>query len=174
MKTKTKTKTTTKKKWKWILAAPAPSPFEPEGPVYQVRHIRVQKTDGPSIRAGFAEVVAETVRLAPANLDASRSTVMFEWDSVYCTLTVTFTDGQNDARDVLKLLCKGWDREQRKKPPSIALDFAMERRTQDLRFLLYRLAGAAKPALKELLPKRKIRLRFKEHSGRREWTVART
>ena len=165
---KTKTKAKTKPTMKWTAAAPSASPFEPDGSVYQVRHISLQKTDGPSIRAALDEVMTEALRLAPANLDASKSDVMFEWDPVYATLTVTFTDGQNDARDVLKLFFKTWDREQRKAPLGWESDVLMSDRRNRVLFLLETRARQVKPELKKLFPNRRIRLRFREHSSRKE------
>jgi hypothetical protein len=159
---------------KWTIAAPARSPFDPDGPAYQIRHLRVKETDGASIRAGLTEAMAEAVRLAPANLDASKSLVLFVWDPVYCRLTVTFTDGENDARDVLKVSFEGWDRKRQKAPLDEAAVYAMEDGLQRVRYLLYTIAKKAKPRLAKLLPKRKIRVRFKGHSERREWTLART
>ena len=159
-------------KLKWKAARPAPSSFEPDGPVYQVRSVEFAKTANLSMRAALAAVVEETIRLAPANLDGTRSLVLFEWDVVYSTLTVVFTDARrNDAPDVLKLFCRGWDREHHKARNDWMTEGWMMARAEAVRAWLDAIVTRMKPRWKKLSPKRAIRVAFKDKDRARLRTL---
>jgi len=154
---------------KWRVETPAPSAFDPAGPAYQVRHITVGRTGNASVKAGLAAVADEALRLAPANLDRSRSLVLFEWDPVYATLTVVFTDAKrNDATDVLKLFCKGWDSQHRKEDTDGAWEMT---RLEAVRAWLDALVVRTKARWRKRFPKRAIRLAFKDHGKQRMQTL---
>jgi hypothetical protein len=159
-------------KLKWKAAKPAASPFEPDGPVYQVRSAELAKTANLSMRVALAAVVDEALRLAPANLDGTRSLVLFEWDVVYSTLTVVFTDARrNDAPDVLKLFCKGWDREHQKARNDWMTEGWMMSRAEAVRAWLDTAVVRTKPRWKKLSPKRAIRVAFKDKDKARVQTL---
>jgi hypothetical protein len=100
----------------WTKHEPAASPFAvvAGNPTeYVVHSLSVPGTDEAEIQAALAEAVLQMCRLAEANVSDRTDMVLFEFDSVYSTLTVVYTNrGRDfDARDVLKVFCEGWRRE---------------------------------------------------------------
>lgn len=103
-----------KARLRFTVEAPAPDPFEAvagDDREYTVHHLEIPQRADRFVRAGLAAVVTRVVRLAPANITRKRKRIMFAWDPTYSTLTVTFSDGRQDGPDVVKLFCRGWDRE---------------------------------------------------------------
>jgi len=161
-------------KLNWKTARPAPSPFDKGGPVYRVRSAEFLKTANLSMRAALRAVVAEGLRLAPANLDGSRALVLFEWDLVYSTLTVVFTDAKrNDAPDVLKLFCQGWDREHKKESRAWekGAQLWMMTRAEALRAWLDAIVVKVRPQFRKLFPKRAVSFGFKDKDRSRVETL---
>jgi hypothetical protein len=152
-------------KLNWKNARPAPSSFDKGGPVYRVRSAELSKTANVSMRAALGAVVAEALRLAPANLHGSRARILFEWDTVYSTLTVVFTDARrNDAPDVLKVFCKGWDRQHQKESRvwEKGAQLWMMTRAEALRAWLDAIVVKVSPQFKKLVPKRGVSFGFKD------------
>ena len=80
---------------------------------YLVYSLSVASTAEEDIRAAIEEAVAQMCRLADANVTQRTQIVLFEWDAVYSTLTVVYTDRERsfDAREVLKVFVEGWEAE---------------------------------------------------------------
>jgi hypothetical protein len=96
----------------WRKHEPRPSPFglvAGNPTEYVVYTLSVTSRDDVDVRAAISESVAQMCRLASANITASTEIVLFEWDVVYSTLTVVYTDRERtlDARDVLKVFVEG-------------------------------------------------------------------
>lgn len=147
------------------IEQPGPDPFAAEAgdsQLFRVRHISVEQTDDAAVRDAFVAVAQEAFRLAPENLDESRSLVLFSWDSVYSTLTVTFTDAtaQHDASDVLKLFCTGWDRQLRQAKDESAAESRATERERKVYDWLEVIARQSEPSYSGHFPGRTIRLGF--------------
>jgi hypothetical protein len=104
-------------KFVWEKHAPQASPFAivaGNPSEYVVYTLSVPGVEEAQIQAAVAESVAQMCRLAPANAGRAEI-VLFEWDSVYSTLTVVYTDRARtfDAREVLKVFVPDWDAETR-------------------------------------------------------------
>jgi hypothetical protein len=78
---------------------------------YAVYSLSVKSVDEAEIRAAMSEAVAQMCRLADVNITQRTEIVLFEWDSVYSSLTVVYTDRERkfDAREVLKVFVEGWE-----------------------------------------------------------------
>ena len=98
----------------WKKHEPQASPFAivAGNPTeYMVYSLSVPSADEAEVRAAITESVAQMCRLADANVTRRTEIVLFEWDRVYSTLTVVYTDRERsfDARDVLKVFLEGWE-----------------------------------------------------------------
>jgi hypothetical protein len=97
----------------WKKHEPKASPFAivAGNPTeYVVYSLSVPSADEEDVRAAIDESVAQMCRLAHANVTPRTEIVLFEWDSVYSTLTVVYTDRERsfDAGEVLKVFVAGW------------------------------------------------------------------
>mgnify|MGYP006197211531 CR=1 FL=1 len=102
--------------FEWTKHEPAASPLAivAGNPTeYVVYTLSVPSVDETEVQAAMAESVAQMCRLAEANVTERTEMVLFQFDSVYSTLTVVYTDRERsfDAREVLKVFCEGWQRE---------------------------------------------------------------
>ena len=98
----------------WKKHEPQASPFAivAGNPTeYVVYSLSVPSADEAEVRAAIEESVAQMCRLAEANVTQRTEIVLFEWDSVYSTLTVVYTDRERsfDAGEVLKVFAEGWE-----------------------------------------------------------------
>jgi hypothetical protein len=98
----------------WKKHEPAASPFAivAGNPTeYVVHTLSVPSADEADVQAAMTEAVAQMCRLADASITERTEIVLFEWDSVSSVLTVVYTNRERDfdAREVLKVLCEGWE-----------------------------------------------------------------
>ena len=98
----------------WKKHEPQASPFAivAGNPTeYVVYSLSVTSADDEEVRAAIDESVAQMCRLAAANVTQRTEMVLFEWDSVYSTLTVVYTDRERsfDAGEVLKVFVEAWE-----------------------------------------------------------------
>ena len=98
----------------WKKHEPQASPFgivAGNPAEYVVYSLSVPSADEEDVRAAIDESVAQMCRLADANVTPRTEIVLFEWDPVYSTLTVVYTDRERsfDAGEVLKVFVEGWE-----------------------------------------------------------------
>lgn len=92
----------------WEVHAPAVDPFDAvvgDTRQYQVRSLSIDTDEPEAIEDALDRAMAEALILALDNLPTSGGLVLFYWDPVYASLTVTFSDPKRttEGRDVLKV-----------------------------------------------------------------------
>lgn len=96
---------------------------------FTVRHLSVKDASDDLAKAAVEKLVRQVLRYAPANLSAKRRLVLFEWDAVYFSVTVTFTTPgrKHQASDVFKVFFQAWDERAQELSTRRALSFADDR-----------------------------------------------
>src|SRR5436853_7325536 len=92
-----RTRATKSRRWRWSVAPPQPNPFAAVAgdlTEHQVRLLEVKARGDSAVEDAVIEVITTVLAHAGDNITKDRRCIVFVWDTVYSTLTVTYCNAR--------------------------------------------------------------------------------